>query len=420
MNHPTEQKTIDRVQQTTRRVQDRREPATATNTPITQAIYADQVIDTHVVVLTNYIRKHHVAALQELQNRVRKLTILLSVPMEPDRNWDAQWGDLNVIVQKNRMITTNWKHSSGFSENNFIHIPTDTTQQLKRLKPDVILSYEMGMRTLLCSSYRLFHRKCRLVMVGNMSEHIESERGLLRKIIRNIIKRGCDYFTYNGPSCRRYLKSLGIADQRLSHFPYCIDDDTVYRGPRDAADPAIRKMIYCGSLSSRKGILQFANIASQWSQKHPGQKIRLDIAGSGELQSQIAELAVPGFQINFLGNCDTAALREAYKNADLCVFPSLADEWGLVPIEAMASGLPVLGSFYAQSVETHVVEGQSGWIFRPDNDQEIESALFRAMQTTPDQLLAMSQSARDAAEVISPARSADFIADLVRNLQSEL
>lgn len=428
MNQSTNHKTIDQItigrdKRSAKRVtKDMRghSNATAHSHTSTPANSADPVIDTHVVVLTNYIRKHHVAALQALQKRVGKLTVLLSVPMEPDRSWDAQWGDLNVIVQKNRMITANWKHSSGFSENNFIHIPTDTTQQLKRLRPDVILSYEMGMRTLLCASYRLFHRKCRLVMVGNMSEHIESERGPLRKLMRTIIKRGCDYFTYNGPSCRRYLKSLGIADGRLSHFPYCIDQDAVYRGPRDAGAPWIRKMIYCGSLSSRKGILQFAEIASKWAQQNPQQKIELDIAGTGELQSQIENLAVPGFKINFLGNCDTAALRQAYKNADLCVFPSLADEWGLVPIEAMASGLPVLGSFYAQSVETHVVEGQTGWVFRPDHEDEIETALFRAMQATPEDLLNMGRTAKTAAEVISPERSADCIANLIRSFESEL
>jgi glycosyltransferase involved in cell wall biosynthesis len=378
------------------------------------------VIDTHVVLLTNYIRKHHVAAFQEIQKRVHKLTILLSVPMEPDRNWEAEWGELDVIVQKNRMITTNWKHSSGFSENNFIHIPTDTTHQLKRLQPDIILSYEMGMRTLLCATYRLLHRNCRLVMVGNMSQHIEAERGLLRKTLRSVIKRGCDYFTFNGPSCRRYLKSLNIEDSRLSHFPYCIDQDTVYRGPRPTANPQIRKMIYCGAMSQRKGILQFAEVASRWSAQNPDQKIELSIAGTGELKQQISDLSVPGFQIEFLGDCNTNALQSAYRNADICVFPTLADEWGLVPIEAMASGLPVLGSFYAQSIETHVVEGESGWIFRPDNPEDIESALARAMQTDPQSLTGMSQSAKDAASKISPESSAENICNLIRSIQSEL
>jgi len=73
-------------------------------------------IDAHVVILNNYIRKHHVDSYRELAKRVRKLTVLLSTPMEPDRDWDPQWDDLDVRVQKNWMFTTSWKHSAGFKE----------------------------------------------------------------------------------------------------------------------------------------------------------------------------------------------------------------------------------------------------------------------------------------------------------------
>ena len=383
-------------------------PATAAN--------QSEVLDVDVVLLTNYLRRHHVAACQEIQKRVRKLTVLLSVPMEPDRNWEAEWGGLNVVMQKNRMFTANWKHSSGFSENNYIHVPTDTTKQLKRLKPDVILSYEMGMRTMLCSSYRLFRPKCRLVMVGNMSQHIESERGLLRRTVRRIVKLGCDYFTYNGPSCKRYLKSLNISEEKLHPFPYCIDDDTAYRGPRHTPHPTVRKMVYCGSLSSRKGILQFATAARKWCGANPDQSIELHIAGTGELKQEINDLSHKNFLVKFLGNCDLAGLRSAYENADLCAFPSLADEWGLVPIEAMASGLPVLGSFYAQSVEAYVNEGETGWVFRPDEDSQIVDAIGRAMATSPERLLSMGEAARLDVEEISAATSAEKICDLIRKI----
>ena len=87
-------------------------------------------IDAHVVILNNYIRKHHVDSYRELAKRVRKLTVLLSTPMEPDREWDTQLSDLDVRVQKNLMFTTSWKHSTGFREPNYIHIPVDTMSQL--------------------------------------------------------------------------------------------------------------------------------------------------------------------------------------------------------------------------------------------------------------------------------------------------
>ena len=379
---------------------------------------SSDLIDAHVVILNNYLRRHHVVAYKEIARRVRKLTVLLSVDMEPDRQWEAQWDGLDVIVQKSKMFTAKWRHSSGFSEDNFIHFPVDTRKQLKALTPDVILSYEMGMRTLLCSFYRMFRRDCRLVMVGNMSEHIEKERGIFRKLLRRAILRGVDFFSYNGPSCKRYLKSLGVKEEMLFHFPYCIDPEAVSSAPKTFDASSVRTLLYCGAMSSRKGILQFAKTGRAWCEKNADDNVRLNIAGAGELRDEIAELSSEKFTINFLGNCNQAELRQAYQDADVCVFPTLADEWGLVPIEAMASGLPVLGSIHAQSVEACVVEGENGWVFNPDSDQEMEAAFERCMKTSPEKLAVMSIAAKDAVVHVSPAFSANEACRMISMIAS--
>ena len=379
---------------------------------------SSDLIDAHVVILNNYLRRHHVVAYKEIARRVRKLTVLLSVDMEPDRQWEAQWDGLDVIVQKSKMFTAKWRHSSGFSEDNFIHFPVDTRKQLKAHTPDVILSYEMGMRTLLCSFYRMFRRDCRLVMVGNMSEHIEKERGIFRKLLRRAILRGVDFFSYNGPSCKRYLKSLGVKEEKLFHFPYCIDPEAVSSAPKTFDASSVRTLLYCGAMSSRKGILQFAKTGRAWCEKNADDNVRLNIAGAGELRDEIAELSSEKFTINFLGNCNQAELRQAYQDADVCVFPTLADEWGLVPIEAMASGLPVLGSIHAQSVEACVVEGENGWVFNPDSDQEMEAAFERCMKTSPEKLAVMSIAAKDAVVHVSPAFSANEACRMISMIAS--
>jgi len=82
--------------------------------------YDGEVLDAHVVILNNYLRVHHAISYVELAKRVRKLTVLLSVPMEPNKDWDAQWMGLDVRMQKNWMFTKKWKHSKGFTEDNYI------------------------------------------------------------------------------------------------------------------------------------------------------------------------------------------------------------------------------------------------------------------------------------------------------------
>ncbi len=370
-------------------------------------------LDVHAVVLNNYVRAHHVVALQSLAKRVRQLTVLLSVPMEPDRQWQARWEDLDVRLQKNWMFTTNWKHSSGFKEPNFIHIPIDTNSQLKSLKPDIVFSYEMGMRTLLSSWYRQFHRDVPLVMVGNMSEYIEKERGVFRRSFRRLLRRRVDYFTYNGPSCKRYLEGLSIPEQRLFHVPYCIDPDSVFTGKRNVPADQPRRLLYCGALSARKGVLEFAQTLQQWCVRNPSQEVEFSIAGTGELRTKIAECETTNLNIIFLGNCGTPELQAAYQATDICVFPTLADEWGLVPIEAMASGVPVLGSIHAQSVEAEVTEGVSGWVFTPTDAESVMSSIERAMACSPTMLLQMGEAAKQAVEHVSGATSAEKFCDVI-------
>lgn len=377
---------------------------------------AGELHDGHVVVLTNYLRRHHVAALREFSKRVRKLTVMLSIPMEPDRSWNAEWQDLDVQVQKNWMLTANWRHSSGFREDNFIHVPIDTVGKLRQLKPDVILSYEMGMRTMFSILYRRFNRDVPLVMVGNMSRHIEQERGPVRRAFRKLVCKGVDYFTYNGPSCRAYLESLGVAEDRLFPLPYCIDWDSAYGGQRSSrsgeSEPI--RLLFCGMISERKGILPFARALRRWGDLNPQQEAEFLIAGSGPLQEQVAAHGGDNIKITFLGNCNVDQLRDAYRDADICVFPTLADEWGLVPVEAMASGLPVLGSKYAQSVETCCVEGENGWMFDPLDEDNMVASLGRALATPRDEIFRMGQSARNTAALYTPENSANRMLDVVK------
>src|SRR5215211_554937 len=86
----------------------------------------------------------------------------------------------------------------------------------------------------------------------------------------------------------------------------------------------------------------------------------------------------------------------------MLVFPTLADEWGLVVNEAMACGLPVLGSTYSQAVEELVEDGTNGWVFRPDSHEATFNALDRALRTPHEVLQGMRESARNKVSELDP------------------
>ena len=77
------------------------------------------------------------------------------------------------------------------------------------------------------------------------------------------------------------------------------------------------------------------NIEAFLAAKHSGTKV---IVGDGPIRERL-QREYP--EAVFLGYRTGVALAEAYQNADVFVFPSRTDTFGLVMIEAMACGVPV-------------------------------------------------------------------------------
>jgi glycosyltransferase involved in cell wall biosynthesis len=63
--------------------------------------------------------------------------------------------------------------------------------------------------------------------------------------------------------------------------------------------------------------------------------------------------------------------------ADALVLPSVAEAFGLVLVEAMACGLPVIAC-RAHGPAAIVADGSTGWLIRPDNEEAIVDALLAA------------------------------------------
>src|SRR5262249_22628673 len=87
--------------------------------------------------------------------------------------------------------------------------------------------------------------------------------------------------------------------------------------------------LYAGRVSKEKNIEAFLDL------KRPGTKV---VVGDGPYRERL-QRDYP--RAVFLGYRTGASLAEAYANADVFVFPSKTDTFGLVMIEAMACGIPV-------------------------------------------------------------------------------
>lgn len=96
------------------------------------------------------------------------------------------------------------------------------------------------------------------------------------------------------------------------------------------------------------------------------------------------------------------------------VFPTLADEWGLVVNEALHSGLPVLSSEYGQATLELVVEAQNGWRFRPDVGDELYDAIDRMMRVDLAELDRMAARGRADVSERTPVWAGERLAEAVQ------
>ena len=108
------------------------------------------------------------------------------------------------------------------------------------------------------------------------------------------------------------------------------------------------------------------------------------IAGSGndlEKIKKIAQNLGVDQKISFLGwiGHDSADLPQLYQAAEIFVIPAPYETQSLVVMEAMASGLPIVGSASGALPEL-IKDGQNGFLFRPGDSQDMASKIIKIFQ----------------------------------------
>jgi glycosyltransferase involved in cell wall biosynthesis len=163
------------------------------------------------------------------------------------------------------------------------------------------------------------------------------------------------------PTLRRTLASHGLAYTRM--WGRGVDLD-LFR-PDHAPSPALVGLprpiqLYVGRVAVEKNIEAFLDTS------HPGSKV---VVGDGPALDALRRKYPLA---HFVSKLQGAALAQAYAQADVFVFPSRTDTFGLVMIEAMASGTPVAA--YPVPGPIDVVAPGSG-VLAADLDVAIAGAL---------------------------------------------
>src|SRR4051794_14151485 len=126
-----------------------------------------------------------------------------------------------------------------------------------------------------------------------------------------------------------------------------------------------------------------------------GLRLDLTVAGDGEERRPLNELAVSlalSEQVRFLGAVGQDELPDLYGEADVFCLPTLAEAVGVVNMEAMATGLPVVSS-RLMGVPELVEDGVSGLLVEPGDSDGLAEAL-RTLAGDPKMRRQMGEAGR--------------------------
>ena len=232
-------------------------------------------------------------------------------------------------------------------------------------------------------------------------------RGMVSDYIGRFHRRSRRTYTPSGPA-RDDLHRLGVRDVEV--WGRGVDVAVYHPGPH-VGDWRARlnvgdrfTMLYVGRLAAEKRVDQIVSAYDDASRRLPQDSTRLVIAGAGPREAALRAAAPPG--TIFLGYLDrTTELPALYASADAFLFASLTETLGLVVLEAMASGLPVIAPA-AGGVADHLRDDVNGLVVPPADTATMADAIV-ALATDPPRRARLARGARATAESLSWERELD-------------
>ena len=216
-----------------------------------------------------------------------------------------------------------------------------------------------------------------------------------------------DHVVVHSEWSRAALAGIGIPPQKLTVIPLA------YEPPADAerftrhypdrfTDARPLRVLFLGQVILRKGVMALLDAARQLRDE----PIEFVVAGASTLAAQHRHATG---RLRWVGAVPRGQASHFYRDADVFLFPTLSDGFGLTQLEAQAWRLPVIATPRCGEVVAH---GRNGVVLQESSGTEIAMVL-RDLLANPEKVAAMSR-----ASAVDERHRSDRFVDSLLQLQS--
>jgi glycosyltransferase involved in cell wall biosynthesis len=310
------------------------------------------------------------------------------------------------------------RDENGYGDN-FTYLSPKIIGNLLRLRPQVIFTSSFGVWTILALVLMPLLRWRVIIAYEGSSPGVDYRHSAARLFVRRLMVRLSAACISNSRAGGEYLIEVLRADkERVFVQPYEIPDEHTLPGSEAteplAADGQHPVFLFVGHLIPRKGLPLLLGACAAL-QARGYQKYTLQVVGSGSHQPELETFCREHLlvdRVQWVGRVPFDRIGTYFHNADVFVLPTMEDTWGVVTLEAMLLGKPILCSTGAGTAEL-VVPGENGYVFAPDDAEQLAD-LMQKFLDEPALIPVMGARSQQIMEQYTPVAAAQCMADITK------
>ena len=339
----------------------------------------EQIRVKKVVLLTNIPSPYNVDLFWHLQNHTDAYDFypVYTSETEDNRKWKVKEERIfNTRILNSRVLKLN----TGI-DHRYVHIPPSVTPVLNDINPDIVIAWEYNPAALMALHWcRRHERKFIHVTEGTLNS--EQNLNVIQKASRKYIISHADYCIACSTKAKEKLLAWKAEPLHIETALLTVDIEDVLDTPHE---PVTGRILYVGSLAKRKGVDLLVEAL-------PKIRRRFELHICGDSEGEEKDALTASLKAKHLDHCVTwcgyvegKALRKEYSEASVFVLPTREDCFGLVLVEAMAAGVPIVSSKYADGAYDVIQEGINGEIVDPFDSTALARAIENRLDHQTDQ-----------------------------------